>query len=56
MELLSEYGLFLLQTLTVVFAVLFVLVISTKLSGSDDAKGSIRVTDLSKNMRSKSTT
>ena len=48
MELLSEYGLFLLQTLTVVFAVLFVLVISTKLSGSDDAKGSIRVTDLSK--------
>ena len=48
MELLSEYGLFLLQTLTVVFAVLFVLAISTKLSGSDDAKGSIRVTDLSK--------
>ena len=38
MELLSEYGLFLLQTLTVVFAVLFVLAISTKLSGSDDAK------------------
>lgn len=48
MELLSEYGLFLLQTLTVVFAVLFVLAVSTKLSGSDDAKGSIRVTDLSK--------
>ena len=48
MELLSEYGLFLLQTLTVVFAVLFVLAISTKLSGSDDVKGSIRVTDLSK--------
>ena len=48
MELLSEYGLFLLQTLTVVFAVLFLLAVSTKLSGSDDAKGSIRVTDLSK--------
>tara|TARA_B100000524_G_scaffold152621_1_gene77355 strand:- start:1015 stop:2055 length:1041 start_codon:yes stop_codon:yes gene_type:complete len=48
MELLSEYGLFLLQTLTVVFAVLFVLAVSTKLSRTDDAKGSIKVTDLSK--------
>ena len=42
MELLSEYGLFLLQTLTVVFALIFVLAVSTKLSGSDDVKGSIR--------------
>ncbi|HBX25810.1 MAG TPA: protease SohB [Gammaproteobacteria bacterium] len=48
MELLSEYGLFLLQTLTVVFAVLFVFAVSSKFSGSDDPKGSIRVTDLSK--------
>ena len=48
MEFLSEYGLFLLQTLTVVFAVLFVLAVSTKLSRTDDAKGSIKVIDLSK--------
>lgn len=48
MDFLADYGLFLLQTLTVVVAVVVVIAISSKMSNSDEAKGSIKVTDLSK--------
>ena len=48
MDLLAEYGLFFLQTMTVVVAVILVIAVSSKLSGGDEAKGTIKVTDLSK--------
>jgi serine protease SohB len=48
MDFLAEYGLFLLQTLTVVVAVVLVIAVSSKISGGDEAKGMIKVTDLSK--------
>ena len=48
MDFLAEYGLFFLQTMTVVVAVILVIAVSSKLSGGDEAKGTIKVTDLSK--------
>ena len=49
MELLADYGLFLLQTVTIVLAVIAVIVVSSKISGgADEQKGAIKITDLSK--------
>ena len=49
MELLADYGLFLLQTVTIVLAVIAVIAISSKVSGGGDGpKGAIKITDLSK--------
>ena len=48
MDFLAEYGLFFLQTMTVVAAVILVIAVSSKMSGGDEAKGIIKVTDLSK--------
>lgn len=48
MDFLADYGLFLLQTLTVVVAVVLVIAVSSKISGGDEAKGAIKVTDLSR--------
>ena len=49
MELLADYGLFLLQTVTIVLAVIAVFAVSSKVSGSGDGpKGAIKITDLSK--------
>lgn len=49
MELLADYGLFLLQTVTIVLAVIAVIVVSSKISGGgDEQKGAIKITDLSK--------
>jgi serine protease SohB len=48
MDFVAEYGLFLLQTLTVVVAIVLVIAVSSKMSGGDEAKGTIKVTDLSK--------
>ena len=49
MELLADYGLFLLQTVTIVLAVIAVIVVSSKISGGgDESKGAIKITDLSK--------
>ena len=49
MELLADYGLFLLQTVTIVIAVIAVIVVSSKISGgADEQKGVIKITDLSK--------
>ena len=36
MELLADYGLFLLQTVTIVLAVIAVIAVSSKISGSGD--------------------
>lgn len=47
MDFLAEYGMFLLQTLTVVVSVVVLIAVSSKISGSDEAKGAIKVTDLS---------
>ena len=48
MDFLAQYGLFFLQTMTVVVAVILVIAVSSKMSGGDVAKGIIKVTDLSK--------
>ena len=48
MDFLAEYGLFFLQTMTVVVAVILVIAVSSKMSDGDEAKGTIKVTDLSK--------
>ena len=49
MELLADYGLFLLQTVTIVLAVIAVIVVSSKISGGgDEQRGAIKITDLSK--------
>ena len=48
MDFLAEYGLFFLQTMTVVVAVILVIAVSSKMSGGDETKGTIKVTDLSK--------
>lgn len=49
MELLADYGLFLLQTVTIVLAVIAVIIVSSKISGGgDEQKGAIKITDLSK--------
>lgn len=49
MELLADYGLFLLQTVTIVLAVIAVIIVSSKISGgADEQKGAIKITDLSK--------
>ena len=49
MELLADYGLFLLQTVTIVLAVIAVIAVSSKISGSGDRpKGAIKITDLSR--------
>ena len=49
MELLADYGLFLLQTVTIVLAVVAVIAVSSKISGGGDGpKGAIKITDLSK--------
>lgn len=53
MEFLAEYGLFFLQTMTVVVAVILVIAVRSKLSGGDEAKGTIKVTDLSKRLLTK---
>ena len=47
MDFLAEYGLFFLQTMTVVVAVILVIAVSSKMSGGDEARGTIKVTDLS---------
>jgi serine protease SohB len=51
MEFFADYGLFLLETLTIVFAVIVVIAVSSKISGGgDESKGAIRITDLSKKL------
>ena len=51
MEFVADYGLFLLETLTIVLAVILVIAASSKLSGgSDEPKGAIKITDLSKKL------
>ena len=47
MDFVAQYGLFFLQTMTVVVAVILVIAVSSKMSGGDEAKGIIKVTDLS---------
>lgn len=49
MELLVDYSLFLLQTVTIVLAVIAVIAVNSKISGGgDEPKGAIKITDLSK--------
>lgn len=48
MEFIADYGLFLLQTLTIVFAIIVIVATTTKASAHQGQPGSIRVTDLSK--------
>jgi serine protease SohB len=50
MQFLSDYGLFLLQTLTIVIAIVAVIAMSSKVSGGEEQKGSIKITDISKKM------
>ena len=51
MEFVADYGLFLLETPTIVLAVILVIAASSKLSGgSDEPKGAIKITDLSKKL------
>jgi serine protease SohB len=51
MEFFAEYGLFLLETLTIVLAVIVVIAVSSKISGGgDEPKGAIRITDLSEKL------
>ena len=50
MEVLAEYGLFLLQTLTIALALILVIAAITRGAGQQDQKGSIRITDLSKRL------
>ena len=50
MELLAEYGLFLLQTLTIVLALILVIGAITRGAGQQDQTGTIRITDLSKRL------
>jgi len=47
MEFFADYGLFLLQTLTIVLALILVIALGSRISGgSDDPKGAIKITDL----------
>lgn len=51
MEFVADYGLFLLETVTIVLAVILVIAASSKISGgSDEPKGAIKITDLSKKL------
>ena len=51
MEFFADYGLFLLQTLTIVLALILVIALGSRISGgSDESKGAIKITDLSKKL------
>ena len=51
MEFFADYGLFLLQTLTIVLALILVIALGSRISGgSDQSKGAIKITDLSKKL------
>ena len=51
MEFFADYGLFLLQTLTIVLALILVIAVGSRISGgSDQSKGAIKITDLSKKL------
>lgn len=50
MEILVDYGVFLLQTLTIVVAVIVVIAASTRASKSESARGSLQVINLSERL------
>ena len=50
MEILIDYGVFLLQTLTIVLAVIVVIAASTRASKGESARGSLQVTNLSERL------
>jgi Peptidase family S49 N-terminal. len=50
MDILVDYGVFLLQTLTIVVAVIVVIAASTRASKSESARGSLQVINLSERL------
>ncbi len=51
MEFLSQYGLFLLETLTITLAVIIIIAAAVGIAGKDKMKENLKITDLSKQLK-----